>query len=272
MKIKKFVYLMVGIFGFGFVFLVTGFDSAKIAGSSKLEENGLILKLNASKQNYIKGEMVSLNIKVTNTSSSDISLRGANVESGYVKIFVSPVNQEFRQYISGGVRTKAAEFVIRGGETLESQATILWNSKPDIKNLSDSAVKIYEDNQLMTNYAFPNTGIYFIKAVLIIPGEPQTRIESEPIKIVVDEPVADDLKVWNLIKDKGEIAYFIQQNEIRLYKPEEREKLLNEIEQIVADNPNSLLVGRIKQNVEKFRIDEEKRKEMLEKARVKPKN
>lgn len=265
MKIKNFVYLLLGIFGFGFVFLVTGFDWAKTAGSSKLEENGLILKLNASKQNYIKGEIVSLNIKVTNTSSSDISLRGANVESGYLKIFVSPINQEFRQYINGGMRTKTGSFVIRGGETIESQATILWNSKPDIKNLSDNAVKIYKDSQLMTTYAFPNAGIYLIKAVLIIPGETQTKIESEPMKIVVSEPVGDDLKVWNLIKDKGEIGYFIQQNEMRLYKPEEREKLLDEIKQIVSSNPNSLLAGQMKQKLEKFRIDEEKRKEMLEK-------
>ena len=199
-------------------------------------------------------------------------MRGANVESGYVKIFVSPVNQVFRQYINGGVRTKTAGFVIRGGETVESQATILWNSKPDIKNLSDSAVKIYDDNQLMTNYAFPNTGIYFIKAVLIIPGEPQTKIESELVKIVINEPVGDDLKVWNQIKDNGDIAYFIQQGETPTYQDEKAKKLLKEIEQITGKYPNSDLAGQMKQKLEKFRTGEEKSKEMLEKSGVKPKN
>lgn len=273
MKNKKSVYLMSGIFGFGFILMALLLSSAQIADSYKLEQqNDLVLKVNVPKQNYIKGEMISLEVEVVNTSSSDISLKGASIESGYVKIFVSPSSLEFKQNITGGVRKKTKGIVISGGETIKSQATILWNFVPDIKNLSDGAVKAYSENQLMTNYAFPNAGIYFVKAVLIIPGEIMTKIESEPVQIIVREPVGNDLEVWNLVKNNSEIAYFIQYDEIQTFKMEKQEKVLEEIEQIITKYPTSFLGSQMKQSLIQFRANETKRKQFMENLRQQRKN
>lgn len=275
MKNRKAIYLISGILGFCFVLLTLGFSRVQIADSLKLgPQNNLDLKVSVPKQNYVKGEMVSLVIQVTNASSTDVSLKGADVESGYVKIFVSTSNMEFRQYIPGGVRKKTNNLVLSGDSSFKSQATILWNFAPETKNLSDGAVKTYSDNQLMTDYAFPDAGIYFVKAVLIIPGEIMTKIESPPVQIVISEPIGDNLKVWTRIKENGEIAYFIQQNEFRTYKPEEIEKLLKEVEQLVANNPNSFLASQIDESLAKYRVNEVKRKEFMNKLKKqhKPEN
>lgn len=80
------------------------------------------------------------------------------------------------------------------------------------------------------------------------------------------------MKVWNQIKENGGIAYFLQQGETITYHDTKAENLLKEVKQIAQKYPKSFLAGRMKQKLEKFRIDEEKRKEMLEKTNVKPVN
>jgi len=274
MKKRKSLYLIGGVLTSCFVFLSLGVSRTLIADSYNFGPQGeLTLKLAVPKQNYVKGEIVPLEIEVANTSSKNISIKGADVESGYVKIFVSPSNLAFRQYLPGGVRKKTGNVVLSGYGTVKSQATILWNFAPETKDLSDSAVKTYSDNQLMTDYAFPDAGIYFVKAVLIIPGETMTKIESRAVQIVVGEPIGEDLEVWNEIRDNGEIAYFVQQNEFRgSVTSVEKEKLLNKIEQLVADNPNSLLRNQLSESVEKFRVSETKRKEFMEKLKNRKKS
>ncbi len=95
-----------------------------------------------------------------------------------------------------------------------------------------------------------------------------TKIESPPVQIVISEPIGDDLKVWNKITDNGEIAYFIQYNEFRgKIKPDEREKLLNEVEQLVSNNPNSFLAIQIEESLAKYDVNDEKRKEFMDKLK-----
>ena len=241
---------------------------AKSTGAIKQAKNSsvLALKVNSEKQTYVLGELIKLNFELSN--EGDKAVRVAykpDVSTGYLKIWIAFDDREFNLYNnSSWGRMENRGLTLQPGQHFKSQATIFWNSKPQIPRSGEG--------KILTDYAFSKAGIYFIKAVASITGDNPMKIESEPIQIVVNEPVGDDLKVWNQIKENGDIAYFIQQGETPTYQDEKAEKLLKEIEQITGKYPNSDLAGQMKQKLEKFRIDEEKRKEMLEKARVKPKN
>lgn len=269
MKKRKSIYWISGVLAGCLVLLSMGFSLERIAASFKFGyENDLLLKVDLPKQNYDKGEVISLGIEVVNSSSKDVSLNGTDVESGYVKIFISDSSLNFKQYVPGGPRTKTKKIVLAAKSTVRSEAGILWNFVPETENLSDLAVKTYSDSQLMTDYAFPNAGIYFVKAVLIIPSVTMTRIESQPVQIIINEPIGNDLKVWDKIMVKGEIGYFIQYNEFRgKIKPEEREKYLNEMEQFVAENPSSPLANQLSKSLETFQLREEKRKGFMDKLK-----
>jgi hypothetical protein len=98
-----------------------------------------------------------------------------------------------------------------------------------------------------------------------------TKVESEPIKIVINEPVGEDLEVWNKIKDNGNFAYFIQEDEIRIpsFKPDEREKFSKEFEQIINQYPNSLYTQSFRLSLDRFQAAEAKRQESMQKLKQK---
>lgn len=269
MRNRKMIVSVGSLFLLGFVLIYLGFSQVAPIVPSKSGTN-LNVKVNSAKQNYIQGEVINLNFEINNDSSLDIPLKGVDVESGYLKIFVASADQKFKAYSnSAWGREKTKGIIIKVGQTVKSQAMILWNFSP-VNRFSN--LEGFEESHVMTDYAFPKSGTYFIKAVLYIPGETPNKIESEPIQVIIDEPVGDDLKVWNQIKDNGDIAYFLQQGRTPTYQDEKAEKLLKEVKQIAEKYPNSNLAGQMKQKLEKFRKDEEKRKEMLEKAKVKPEN
>ena len=223
------------------------------------------LKVSSEKQAYVLGETVKLNFDLINEGDKPIHLLySPDVSTGYLKVLIASDGQEFNEYNNPTWgRNEKGGPNLQPGQVFTSQADVLWNSKPQISR----RVK----GRILTDYAFPQAGVYLIKAVVSIPAKSSsdklTRIESEPIQITINEPVGDDLEVWNLIKDKGDIAYFLQQGETPTFQDEKAEKLLREVEQISQKYPNSLLANKLRSRLEKFRIDEEKRKEWLEKAK-----
>lgn len=243
------------------------------ASHSTGQVDDLQVKLKTSKTAYVQGEIVPLNIEVVNTGSSDVFLKGADAESGYVKIYVASANLKFSQYRhSNWGRAKTKGFTIKTGQTIDSRSTLLWNFKPEVSHLNESAARLASEGLILTDYAFDKPGIYSIKAVLIIPGETQTRIESAPVQIVIEEPTGEDLKVWNRIKDNGEIGYFIQEGTVRSPNPEERDTIVNQVEQLIDEYPTSSLTTQIRQSLDKFRASDARRKEWLEKRKQKTEN
>lgn len=267
MRNKK-IFVNVGTFFLlSFILIYLGFSQVSTIVSSQTGV-GLDVKVKSSKQDYFLGEVISISLDITNTSSTDIPVKGTNVESGYVKIFIASDDQKFKEYSnSSWGRAKTKGTIIKAGQTASSQAKIFWNFSP-VNRFSN--LEGFEKSHIMTDYVFPAAGVYLIKAVLYIPGTNPVQIESQPIQIVVNEPTGDDLQVWNRIKNNGEIAYFIQQGSFKTYKDEERDKLINEIEQIIRAYPNGQLADKMKQTLEKFQLDEEKRKQQIEKAKLKP--
>jgi DNA polymerase II large subunit len=86
-------------------------------------------------------------------------------------------------------------------------------------------------------------------------------------KLRLQSTSSDDSAVWNKIKDRGDLAYFIQEGKFRTRKPEEEEKLKQEVEQIINQNPNSIIANQMTQSLEKFRDVEESRKAFRQKLR-----
>lgn len=249
--------------------LVLGFDNkAKLADQPKIT-----LMINSSKSNYALGEVVSLDVEITNSGDVDVILNGGNVMCGDVTFLVSGKDRVFKRYTRPGPVSHCKPNAIKPGGIGESKATLLWNLSP-VGRATD--LRGVWENYMMSYLAFPESGVYFIKAVLIIPaiGQERAEVESAPIRIVMNKPTAEDKRVWNQIKENPELAHFIQQNEPRSPKQEEQEKLVKEVEQIVASNPNSFLAGKMRESLEKYRESEAKSKEFMEnlKRRQKPSN
>lgn len=269
MKSKAAAILLILVLAFCGLLVLGLSNKAKPADQPKMT-----LNISPLKTSYVLGEVVSLDIKVTNIGDSDVFLRGWTAQSGLIKFLVSREDQEFKQYDhSAWIRDHKSK-AIKPGETRESKATLLWNFSPARRFVNPAAFDYY----IMSDLAFPEPGVYFIKAVLVIsasvPGQNRAEVESTPVQIVINEPVGEDKKVWNQIKENTELAYFIQQGEPRSPKPEEQEKLVKEVEQIIADNPNSNLANQMREGLEKHRENEAKIKEFMEnlKRRQKPSN
>jgi hypothetical protein len=139
----------------------------------------------------------------------------------------------------------------------------LWNLKPENPATSNST-----EARVMTDYAFSFTGNYFIKVILGVSSPNRLiKIESQPIKVAIEEPAGENLLVWKKIKDRGDLGYFIQQDDFLIpsYKVEEREKLQREIEQIIIEYPDTIISSQLKKSLEKFQKNEQLIKSALEK-------
>lgn len=259
MKNKKLSIVIVVFCTCSFLLFVLGINKAQISVSSEIEQPELNVKVSPSKQGYVQGEVVVLDIEVTNSGSSDVYFRGAHT----IQVFIASGDQKFKEYTPGGVSLKTKGFYIKPGQTIKSQATLLWNRKPRPQELGAA----YAEDLIKTDYAFPEPGVYFIKAGLIISFEPKIRTESKPIQIVINEPIGNDLEVWKLIKNNPEIGYFLQYSEFKVRKDDEKEKLLEEIKQIAQNYPSSALTDQVEQSLERFRETEKKRKEFLQKLK-----
>jgi hypothetical protein len=244
--------------------------SNNVDAVDKSSELPLVLKVSAGRQTYVLGETVKLDFELQNEGETPITLPfKPNVMTGYLKVWIALNGQEFNLYNnSSWGRFEGSGVTIKPGGVVVSNATILWNNKPQIPRAGEG--------KILTDYALPDAGSYFIKAVLSIPDKdsPDTliRIESKPIRITVNEPIGDDLKVWNRIKGNAEIAYFLQQADTPTYRDAKAEQLIDEVKQILEEYPNNYLATQLKQKLEKYQVDEEKRTLRLNKSKLKPNN
>ncbi len=275
MKTKTFICVSVVLIAAAFI---VNWVNTVGARQNVKNDSPLTLNISSEKGSYVLGEMIRLNFDLVNKGYQPVLLGHApNVLNGYLKIWIAFEDQRFNEYSNNawGLIDGRGK-LLQPGESYKSDAAILWNLKPQTSHLNVDAAKRASNDRIMTDYAFSMAGTYQVKAVVSIPDNNSpgtwTKIESKPIQITITEPVGDDLKVWKLIKDNGDIAYLIQQNDTPTYRDEKAEKLLREIEQIANDYPNSFLAGQMKEKLEKFRIEDAKRKESLEKAKVKPSN
>jgi hypothetical protein len=238
----------------------------------------LELKLTTPKLASLLGEVTRFDFAVTNNSKETVIFRNSlDPMSGYLNIFISKNrNRDFKQYIGPGWGKSDAVFRIvslKPDETVRESAPIFWHAKPELSVASaDHVIKRVTEDLIMTNYAFPERGTYYIKASCLIHLSNRTEailLESEPIEVTIDEPAGEDLEVWNKIKNSGDFAYFIQEGDFLIpsYKTEERAKFQRDVEQILNDHPSSFYAQSLRQSLDKFRAKEVRRQENIDKLR-----
>ena len=232
-------------------------------GSTRKGDDWSKLKLviNTPQQVYLLGEPVRLNFKLVNEGSrKTISPPCASIEDGYMGIHVSLAGGPFKRQYGSRSRFQVdgclePPHALEPGESFSDVATVLWNVKPEVAGLSDFASKQLAKERIMSDYAFPEAGLYSIKTVLYLPGQGGKTLQSEPIQVILTEPVGEDLVVWDQIKNSREFAYFLQYGEFLTLKPAEQKAVLKNLEDIVAAHPNSVYSIRIRQSLEKLRAE-----------------
>lgn len=224
----------------------------------------LTLAVSSDKDTYVLGEIINLQFELKSETGEAITLRIVpTVENGYMQVWIaSAADREFKEY--QGYRWGLDELNLppQQGKSFKSKAAVLWNNKPP----AEWKGAVFAKDLLETDYVALEPGVYFIKASASVSEGPvssgdRTIIESEPIRIVINEPAGDDLRIWKKIKDRGDIGYFIQVGDFRTSDAAEREKLRKEVEDLIAKHPNSILAGQIRQSLEKFQVLEELIKE-----------
>lgn len=213
---------------------------------------GLSFKGKSNKETYLLGESVKVEFEFINKDETPIIVSKFGVDSGGLKIFIANENGEYNEYMAStwGRQTGALLSLKPTQSHKFEEVTILWKS-------------------IAKPYAFSEPGIYFIKGVSYI-GEDATSIESEPIQIVVNEPIGDDLEVWNRIKGNRQIAYLMHNDEFNtsqlgdkfdINKNEDKDKLAEQVKRIVEKYPNSLYSEYLKRSIEKYKKSEVRRRE-----------
>lgn len=230
-------------------------------------EPGLELSANASKDKYILGEVVKLEISVSNPGDSDVFLCGIETTSGCLKIYISTDGDDFKLLNSGGTLKKQGG-PIRAGQTLRTVAPILFNLKPKTSHLNADAAEKAKKNRVLTDYVFDKPGTYLVKAVLIVPatGNP-IRIESKPVRVEIKAPSGNDLLVWQSIRNSAEFAYFMNTSQFLSSKGEEQKLIRSQLEQVLHNNPTGILADQLRLSLDLNRASAEKLKIFLEQHR-----
>jgi hypothetical protein len=262
MKNKKYNYIVASIFvalSLSVFWSIIGFTQTDTT------TNNLSFKGKANKEVFIVGEPIAVVFEISNNGENSIKVHSGGVETGFLKVLISGRDNEYKQYFGYGWGLKMGRmFELLPGKThTYKEAKILWNGKIDTSGLSEQAAKEKLKDRITTEYALPEPGVYFIKGLSYV-GENAMVIESEPVQITINEPVGDDLTVWNQIKGNREIALLMQVGEFDTGKDEEKAKLVRQVEQILEQYPNSVYSGYLRQNLELFKMKEEKRKKIKE--------
>jgi hypothetical protein len=265
----KYVAVSIIIVAVLFVSWLVGFSS------SKTTTKDVLLKGATNKKTIVLGEPITIEFEFINESEIPIRIPGLGVETGFLKVFIAPKGEMYKRYTTYGWG-----LILVPGRVLEAkqfhkykEATILWNPKPDYSHLNPSAAKEADkiDNRVLTDYAFPEAGTYLIKATVtycLSSGTDCSDIESEPIEIIVNKPTGNDLEVWEIMKENPEVGLFIQSAGGAFgTNPEKDKQTVEKVGQILNQYPDSFYAQSLRQSLDKFKANEEKRKANLEKMK-----
>ena len=264
------------------ILLATLIFSMNIIGNRNTSSGSLSLEIKASKVTYALGEPVDIGITLTNTSQHEISLTNAlHGRDGYLKILISKDGKNYLDYIGarwGKDDSEGKPLTLSPGQEVTNFERVLWNSKPEIpSSISLDVAQRAKEGKILSFYAFPDPGTYLVKASYSIQVSDQKDplfVESEPVTVQIDSAKGQDLAVWEKIKDRGDIAYFLQESDITI--PSDRNKDRIEfkslIDQIITEYPESFYAASLKQSLDKFRTSEAKREEAKQKLQKKNQN
>ncbi|MGI8788057.1 MAG: hypothetical protein ACR2HG_09885 [Pyrinomonadaceae bacterium] len=251
-----------------------------IFASNNLEQSKKVaFTVKSDKNNISLGEIVSLEFEFVNEGESAVRIPSGGVMAGNTEIFIAKKGESYRRYFRSDWGRKNEKVITLASNQKhkidDTNATILWNGKPDYSHLNSDAAKRADkqDNRILTDYAFPDAGTYLVKATSCLIDELKgcsVPIESKPIEIKVSEPVGEDLEVWNQIKGNRGLAMLMQKGEFDTGKEAEKQQLTNGVEQILEKYPNSIYSSYLKPNLEKYKTNEARRNDFYKNVKQKP--
>lgn len=252
--------------------LLASLLTAIFASNNLGQSEKIAFTVKSDKNNISLGEVVNLEFEFFNQGETAVQIPNGGVMAGNIEVFIAKKGESYRKYFRsdwGRIDGEVDLITLAPNQNRKidnTNATILWNGKPNYSHLNPDAAKRADkqDNKILTDYAFPDAGIYLVKAASCLIDELKgcsISIESEPIEIRVNEPVGEDLEVWNQIKGNRGIAMLMQKGLFDTGKEVEKQKLTTQVEQIIERYPNSIYSSYLKPNLEKSRARETKRDE-----------
>ncbi|MBK9155810.1 MAG: hypothetical protein IPM25_16650 [Chloracidobacterium sp.] len=258
MKNSRNVILMVAVL----IFCIA-ISSLTLAGLQAREALPIEIELTPAKSNYMLGEVVHVVATIRNSSDVNVLLPRDVFDQLQLQISMNGIS--YANYIgkARGLQIEDAnEIEVGPGEKIDYTYRMLWNSKPQVSHLNADAAERMSKGRILTNFAFPEKGTYYVRAVLTAQKLQKRLFESEPVRIVISMPAGDDLKVWKTIERNPEIAYFLQEGDfpIPTYKFQERAGLVEDIQELIQSFPHSSYTMKLTDNLDRFRVVEQNRK------------
>lgn len=239
----------------------------KTSGFESQDSTDIVLEIKTDKENYLLGELITLRFKVTNKSDQPVAVdKNSSVYTGSIEVFVAYEKGQFKKYYGPRWGTLDvggnSSFELKPGDSFESEATLLQNPHLDTSHLNENAAKhaLEQANLVEGNYLLSRPGTYYIKAILH-DGETKKVLESEPIQVIADEPQADDLEIWEKIKDDRSYGYFIQTGGLSEHPAGAKTmKMVKHLDELITRHPHSKYATMINSGLSKH-------KEKLDKAK-----
>jgi hypothetical protein len=204
----------------GFVWTGQGVKAAGPRGGDAEQDSaraleGLRITLVPERSVYELGELVTLRIRLENTSSVPLPLRRPfTVEHGELQIRISKGDGAFKQHFGAwGPRS-----VIRGrpemllpGASVERTATLLWNyERPLPVTAPEDYARRHENEHVTTPCVFWTTGSYRVVVTVPLQGSSEV-ISSNAAKITIRAPRGANRALWQVMSESpSEVAYFLQ--------------------------------------------------------------
>lgn len=252
-----FGYRSLIIFGIALLGLVANSVLPKEGGDA---ETGLILKVSFPKDSYILGEPITAHLELKNNgSNSVVILDNFSVETGH--ILLKGIRSDGVTFGFGnplwGVKDWIGKSTVMPFGSIKTTAGILW----------------YADEKMNAAFRLKEKGEYTIVAeysVYYDNGDlDPVRIQSAPVRINIEDPLGEDLEVWNRIKGDGNFAFFLQEGDLpgKRSAPEQLEIFSRTVEDILNKYPTSLYAPYIRSAFEKLQASENARRQNINKLR-----
>lgn len=270
------------IHNYGFVILLSIIFAVIAVGLSSTpmpseQPQGVVLTLSLEKKEIQLGDPVKFALNFSNDGEEPIRVPSGGVASGNLRVLVSSTDQEYRVYnTSGWGRFPERVVTLNSGQSVDvadSKAAILWNAVPDYSNLNMDAAKTADrmEKRILTNYAFPEAGIYFIKVTSCLIDEIKgcaIPIESNIVQINVVEPFGGDFEAWKILKQNHQLGFFLQH--ARFPDGIEKSSVIAKTNFVIESYPHGSISSRLKENLKQFHIDDKQRVIYIDRLKRKP--
>jgi hypothetical protein len=151
------------LIAFGLIFFL-GWATFSHLQEKENQFQNLDFAVEPSKNGYLKGEAVNLTFRLKNEGRERVTLPNKlNTEDGHLSIYISEDGKNFKKYSNsawGRVDAARGNIEIKPGDSIKTEAAILWNDKPQVSHLNPDAAKSMTDGKILTDYVFHQSNLF----------------------------------------------------------------------------------------------------------------